>query len=238
MRMKNLIVLLASAVMAAGLLQPAGAQAPAAPAPDPNAPVYVVGYIDIMPAQKNAAIAVFRQYIPACRREDGNQRCEIVQRMEQQNEFAILQVWRDQKAYQTHLAGPAAQMRDRVKPMLASPYDQRPQTGLAVLPPAPPPPGRVVYAIAHVDVLPARADEFAGMMRQFADGARKEPGNGRFEVLRQYAPRLNHFTLIEIWSNKRTLEAHQVQPATIQFRERLQPALGGLYDERLYKVLD
>jgi len=57
-------------------------------------------------------------------------------------------------------------------------------------------------------------------------------------VLQQLAPRTNHFTIVEIWTNKRQLEAHQALPRSIEYREKLQPNIGALYDERLYKVLD
>ena len=71
-----------------------------------------------------------------------------------------------------------------------------------------------------------------------AEASRKDAGNGRFEVLQQVAPRTNQFTFVEIWSNKRQLETHQALQRTIQFRDKLQPLMSALYDERLFKVLD
>jgi quinol monooxygenase YgiN len=219
-----------------GSIQMASAQATTSP--NPSAMIYVVSYLDVVARQKAQGITMLKQFRTACAGESGNLRCEAVQRMEQQNEFAILEVWKDEQAYQAHAAGPGAQLRARLKPILASPYDERVHTGFAVLAPQPAPAGRIVYAITHVDIMPSKAGEAGPVFSQMAEAGRKEAGNGRLEVLQQLAPRTNHYTLVEIWSNKRTLENHQALPATIQYRENLQPMMGALYDERLYKILD
>ena len=223
-----------AAVSAASL---ANAQAPAA-TPNPNAPVYVVGYIDVAQASKSQAINLLKQFRTACAKEDGNQRCEAAQRMEQQNEFVMLEIWKDQKSFQAHSTGPGAQFRDRLKPMLTSPYDERVHSALSVTPPQPAPSSRIVYAVTHIDVIPPRLAEAPPLLTPMAEASRKDAGNGRFEVLQQLPPRTNHFSFVEIWSNKRQLEAHQALPRTVQFRDKLQPLLGALYDERLYKVID
>lgn len=233
--MKSAAVMLASVVMTVAAMQTANAQAPA---PDPAAPVYVIGYIDVQNAVKPQAMALLKQFRTACAREDGNQRCEVVQRMEQQNEFATLEIWKDQASFQAHAKGAGAQLRDRLKPILGSPYDERVHTGFAITPPQPAPSGRIVYAITHIDVIPPRLTEAPPVLTSMAEASRKDAGNGRLEVLQQLAPRTNHFSIVEIWSNKRQLEAHQALPRSIQFREQLQPLIGALYDERLYKILD
>jgi len=229
------VYLLAAAL--ACIAVPVYAQAPAAPAPNPNAPVYVVSYIDITQAAKNQAMTILKQFRTACAKEDGNQRCEAVQRMEQQNEFALLEIWKDQKSYQAHASGAGAQLRDKLKPIQGSPYDERVRTGFAVLPPQPAPSGRIVYAITHVDIIPPRLNDAQPILTQMADASRKDNGNGRLEVLQQ-SNRANHFSVVEIWSNKRMLEGHQALPRTIQYREQIFPVTGAPYDERLYKILD
>jgi quinol monooxygenase YgiN len=230
-------LLAASAVLLASAISTANAQAPA-PQADPNAPVYVVGYIDVVQAFKAQAMKLLKQFRVNCAKEDGNQRCEVAQRMEQQNEFVALEIWKDQKSFQVHGAGPGAQLRDTLKPMLGSPYDERIHTAMSVVPPLPAPAGRIVYAVTHVDVIPPRLDAAQPLFSDMADASRKDTGNGRIEVLQQLTPRTNHFTIVEIWSNKRQLEAHQALPRTVQFREKLQAVIGALYDERLYKILD
>ncbi len=229
--MKSLLV----AVLVACAVLPARAQAPQT---RPNGPLYVVAHVDVVRQGKAQAMTLLKQYAASCARESGNLRCEAIQRMEQQNQFAVLEVWKDQPAFQAHAAGSGAQLRARLKPLLASPYDERVHSGVAVLPPRTPPSGRVVYVIAHVDVAPARADEAAALLAQMAQGSRRNRGNERLEVLRQAAPAANLFTIVEIWGNKRLLDAHHAVPSTIQFRDKLQPMIGPPYDERVYKVLD
>lgn len=232
--MKSVCLVVAALV---STIMSAHAQAPAAPQPNPNAPVYIATYVDVVPVAKSQAMTILKQFRTACAKEDGNLRCEAVQRMEQQNEFAILEVWKDQKTFQAHASGPGTQLRDKLKPLLASPYDERVHTGLAILPPQPTPSGRIVYAITHVDVIPPRTNDVITALGQMAEASRKDQGNGRLEVLQQVG-RPNHFTVVEIWNNKRMLENHQVLPRTIQFREQIFPMLGAPYDERLYKILD
>jgi len=233
-------VVVAACVAWMGLTQIAQAQSlsPDSP-PNPDAPVYVVTYLDILPPAKNAAIALLKQVRDACRKEDGNVRCEFVQRMERQNQFALLEVWQNQKAYAAHGSAPATvQWRDKLKPSLNSPIDERVHTAFSVQPPQLPPSGRIVYVVTHVDAIPPRAGDAATALTNMAEAGRRDPGAGRLEVLQQLAPKTDHFTLIEIWTNRKVLEAHQMTPGYIQYRDALQPALGALYDERLFKLPD
>jgi quinol monooxygenase YgiN len=142
--MRAFAVVVASALMSAAAVLTARARAPAPPAADPAALVYVIGYIDVVTPAKAQAMTLLKQFRTACAREDGNQRCEIVQRMEQQNEFVTLEIWKDQAAFKAHAAGAGAQLRERLKTLLASPYDERVHTGFSVLPPRDAPGGRGV----------------------------------------------------------------------------------------------
>ncbi len=238
--MKLTALILANATMAAMIvttaIHSASAQTPATS--NPNAPVYVVGYIDVLPSMKAQAMVFLKQARANCTKAAGNLRCEIVQRMEQQNEFARLEIWKDQAAFKAHAAGGGAQFSEKLKPMLASPYDERIHTAMSALAPQAPPGGRIVYAITHIDVIPPRIEPALPVLSKMADDGRKDAGNGRLEILQQFAPATNHFTVVEIWGNKRQLEAHQASPQAIKFREQLQPAIGAPYDERLYKILD
>ena len=223
------------ALAAASAALPASAQTPAAP--NPAAPVYVVGYIDVTQASKSQAMTIIKQFRSACAKEDGNQRCEAAQRMEQQNEFVVLQVWKDQKSFEAHNKGPGAQFRGRLRPILSSPYDERVHSALSVMPPQPAPSGRVVYVVTHIDIAVSRVADAPPLLTQMAEASRRDAGNSRFEVLQQRAPAASQFTLVEIWSNKRQLEAHQALPRTIQFRDKLQPLMEALYDAVSYTHL-
>jgi quinol monooxygenase YgiN len=53
----------------------------------------------------------------------------------------------------------------------------------------------------------------------------------------QLPNRLNHFAVIETWRDRQTLEAHQAAAHTRDFRTKLAPMAGALYDERLYRLV-
>jgi quinol monooxygenase YgiN len=235
--MKPLYLLILSGAMMASLPQ-AGAQAPATETPNTDAPIYVVRYIDVLPSMKKAANTVLKQVREACRTDPGNLRCEIAERLEQQNQFVVLEIWKDQKALDAHGTNAAATAaHDKIKPMLESPYDVRIHRGLSVVPPQSPPSGRITYVVTHVDVIPPRAADAVTLLTKMAETGRNEAGNGRLEVLQQLN-RPNHFSVVEIWPNRKIFENHAASPAIIAFRNELQPMAGALYDQRLYKVPD
>src|SRR5262249_53512201 len=66
--------------------------------------VYVVSYVDVGPAARATAANFLRQLANASRKDEGNMRFDILQRMAPSNQFAIVAVWKDQKAYDAHLA--------------------------------------------------------------------------------------------------------------------------------------
>jgi quinol monooxygenase YgiN len=66
--------------------------------------VYVVSYIDVAPAARGEATSLLGQLANASRKDEGNMRFDILQRTAPSNQFAIVAVWKDQKAYDAHLA--------------------------------------------------------------------------------------------------------------------------------------
>jgi quinol monooxygenase YgiN len=207
--------------------------------PSADEPIYVVRYIDVLPAKTKVAIAAVKQVRDVCRRDPGNVRCEIAERLEQPNQFVVIEIWKDQKAldaYGTNTAATAAY--DKIKPMLESPYDIRIHRGLSIASPlSPPNNGRMIFVVTHVDVILPRAGEGITLLTRMAEARRSDPGSGRLEVLQQLN-RPNHFSVVEIWPSRRVFEDHATSPAIIAFRNELQPLAGALYDQRLYKVPD
>ena len=53
----------------------------------------------------------------------------------------------------------------------------------------------------------------------------------------QQTNRPNHFTVIEAWKDRKAYDASRSADAQRQFRDKLGPMLGALYDERLYQTL-
>ena len=97
-------------------------------------------------------------------------------------------------------------------------------------------PPKTFYVVTYVDVFPAFAADAATLLRQFTADSRKDRGSVRFEVLRDVA-RVNHFSIVEVWDNQKSYEAHLALAHTKTFRDKLQAGLGSPFDERLYNDL-
>ena len=207
------------------------AQAPA------GGTAYVVTYIEVLPSSQGEATGLLKQVAAASRKEAGNERYDILQRIDRKNQFVILEAWTDLKAAEAHAGGDALkQFKDKLKPLQASFYDERPSNGIAVAP-APASVGKgSIYSVTHVDVIPPSKDDCIVMLKKLADDTRKEPNAERFEAWQQNN-RANHFTVTEIWKNRAAHDAHVAAATTTEFREKLGPMSGALYDERLYRSL-
>jgi quinol monooxygenase YgiN len=210
-----------------------------APAPSPiEGSVYSVIYVEVMPTATAEGSTLLRRYRTATRTEDGTLRCEVVQRIGQPHQFAVLEVWRDQKAFEAHGKGASStDMRAGIAAIRNAPTDERVHTGLSVGPIASAPAAGAVYVVTHVDVIPPRKDDGVAAVKQLAADGRAGQGNVRFEVVQQ-ANRPNHFTVVEIWASAKAAEAHSMAAATRQFRDKLASMTGALYDERMYTALD
>ena len=221
-------MLIAAAMAAAPV---AMAQAPA------GGTAYMVTYIEVVPSSQGEATGLLKQVAGASRKEAGNQRYDILQRIDRKNQFVILEAWTDLKAAEAHTGGDALkQFKDKLKPLQASFYDERPSNGLAVAS-APASVGKgSIYAVTHVDVIPPSKDDCIVMLKKLADDTRKEPNAESFEAWQQNN-RANHFTVTEIWKNRAAHDGHVAAATTKEFREKLGPMSGALYDERLYRSL-
>jgi quinol monooxygenase YgiN len=86
--------------------------------------VIVVSHVDVAP---NPQVAVMlKDLAEASRKEPGNVRFDVVQHTMRANHFTVVEVWRDQKALDAHVAAPhTRQYRDTLQPMTGSPLDER-----------------------------------------------------------------------------------------------------------------
>ncbi len=201
-------------------------------------PVYVVSYIDGAPASNASVVKALRQLAAASRKDDGNQRLEILQRIAPPNQFVMVSIWKDQKAYDAHAgAAHTKDFREKMKPQLISLVDDRVHSGFEI---ASGPAGKVaagaIFVVTHVDVPPPRKDDCEAALKTLAADSRKEPGVVRFEVFQQ-SSRPNHFTVVEVWKNQKAYDDHLVSAHNKKFRDTLTPMTGALYDERTYKAL-
>jgi quinol monooxygenase YgiN len=211
----------------------------AAPAVQAQDAAYVVSYFETMPAAQNEAAALVRGLGEASRKDAGNLRFDVLQRISQPNHFAIIEAWKDAAAQSLHMAGAhVKQFREKLQPLLRSPYDERPHApmnvGSAQLANAT---RDAVYVVTHVDFIPPEKENGIAMVKSLAESSRKDDGNLRFEGLQQIS-RPNHLTLVEVWKDSKALDNHGVTPHMKSFREKLSPVSGSLFDERLYKSIN
>jgi quinol monooxygenase YgiN len=199
-----------------------------------SATYYTVTYIEVGPPSTAQGVALVRQYGEASRKDAGAVRVEVLQRIDRPNQFTVLAAWTEPKAFEAHQAAPAArEFHAKLQPLLASPNDLRLHHGLAVGTSTAPSPAGAIYVVTHVDVIPPRKDDAVAALKQLAEDSRKDPGHVRFDVVQQ-TNRPNHFTVVEVWTDRKAFDAHGLASPTRRFRDQLAPMSGSLYDERLY----
>jgi quinol monooxygenase YgiN len=202
-------------------------------AADPT--VYVVRYIELLPAAEQQGAGLLKQLADASRKEAGVVRFDVLERTAPASQFAIIEAWKDQAALDAHIAAAHKQFIAAVQPLLLAPLDERLCIASDVAP-APAIPGNARYVVTHVDVGPPSRDAGFALLKSFAGPSRKDNGNLGFDVLQQSA-RNNHFEVLEVWKSPEAQDAHEISQGNKDFRAKLQPLLGALYDQRVYKPL-
>ena len=202
-----------------------------------SGPVYIVTYFDVAPTAAQQSLTIARQFAEASRKEDGNAGFEVFEEIGRPSRFAILEVWRDKKASDAHNAGVAATaFHDKLQPLMIGGFGVRPHGSLSVAAPKGQVPSDAVYVLTHVDVFPTHKDKAVELVKPQADAARKDEGNLRYDVV-QWDGHPNHFTLVEVWRDRKAFDASVVAPHNKEFRDQLTPLEGALYDERLYQAV-
>jgi quinol monooxygenase YgiN len=202
-----------------------------------NGPLYLVTYFEVAPTAAAQGAGIARQYAEASRKEAGNGEFEVFQEIERPSRFAILEAWRDKQASDAHNSGAAATaFRGKLQPILIGGFGVRPHGGLSVVSPETRAPREALYVLTHVDVFPTFKDQAVELVKGQSEAARKNNGNLRYDVL-QWDGHANHFTLVEVWRDRKTFDAGVVTPQNKEFRDKLTPLEGALYDERLYHAI-
>ena len=232
-------VLVGAAGTAGMLATEAVAQTSPAPAATPPESPYAVTYIEVEPAQADAARRLLARYQEAVK-DKGALEFAVFEQMGRPNHFAIVERWPSAKAREDNAASaPGQAFRSALTPLLIAPYDERPHFALSVEAPSSgttPAPLAGVFVITHVDIVPPKRDDGVAAVRTLAERCAGKAGNVRFDALVQ-ASRLNHLTLVEAWTDAPAQEAHSAATPTRSFRSILGPMSGALYDERLYALL-
>jgi quinol monooxygenase YgiN len=225
-------------LIAAAMIATAPVALGQAPPVQPTGPAYMVTYLEVLPSGEGETANLLKQVAAASRKEAGNQRYDILQRVDRKNQFAILEAWSDAKAAEAHAGGAALKVfKEKLTPLRVSFYDERPSNGVTVAP-SPPSAGKdSIYAITHVDVIPPKRDDCVVMLTKLATDSRAMPNSERFEAWVQ-SNRSNHFTVTSTWKNRAAFDASVIAASTRDFRENLSTMTGALYDERLYASVE
>ena len=213
------------------------AQVPSPPPPPPDANTYAVTYVDIRPSGRDAAVAAFRQYVRASAAEDGRIRIDVLEQIGRPAHFVVVERWADAKAMQAHSAAPGTRrLLEALQPIRLTGYDERTYITLSTTP-AVRAGGRAIAVVSHVDTVPTPGRNPPVMLREFAEVSRRDEGNLRFDVMQQ-AARRGHFTVFEVWRDRKALEAHAAAAHTTQFRETATPMTGSPLDERWFRIVE
>jgi quinol monooxygenase YgiN len=223
--------LLGAALLAGLAIGPAYAQ----PATSGGGAVYVVTYFEVGATFANKTATQLKAFAAATRKENGNENIEVLREVGPAGRFAMVEKWRDHATAEAHEAAVKA-LSAKLQPMLASPFDTRACIALDVgaLPSSLGP--TAGYVLTHVDVVPTHKDEAIALLHQLAAASRKEHGALRFDALQQ-GNRPNHSFLVEAWADAKAHDAHVMAAATREFRSRLLPLQGALFDERIYQPI-
>ncbi len=192
-------------------------------------------YVELQGAATKTGVALLKQYRDGARKEAGNVEAEIGQEIGRPNRFVLIEGWRDQSAFDAHeKADATARVRDALTAIQHNPPDQRVNIGFDVAPSA----GQGAFiAETHIDVIPPRQAATEVALKAEAAATRKDPGNLRWDVFQQLAPRTNHFNVLAVWRAQKDFDKYATAAHSAQFRETMAPLLGALYDERLYKMM-
>ena len=221
-------LVLGAAALAATLVSTAHAQSGA---------IYVVTYVDVMSNAAASGTTLLERYWDASRKETGNISFDVLREIARPNRFVVLEIWSDSAARDAHAKASASrEFADKLKAIESAPPDVRLNNGVYVEPPKAESPHSPIYVVTHVDVVPSSKDDCVRLLKVMSDDTRNDLGNISYDVLQQ-ANRPNHFSVVEVWANRKALDDHANAEHTRAFREKLSPMAGALFDERFYMVL-
>jgi len=197
--------------------------------------IYGVTVLDVAPNAANQGVALLKQYRDGSLKQAGNLGITLLQEADWPNRFIIYEGWKDQAAYEANeKSAHTAQLRDKLKPIAAAPYDRRNYNVISVGPAQPTAGGDTVYMQLHLDVFPPGIDATLAAAKAVAEAARKGEGNLRYDVVRSVNPPQSHTTLLAAWQNRKAFDAYENSAYARQFRDTVGPLLGSPFDDRLY----
>ena len=88
--------------------------------------ICVVNHVDVTGEHAEAASKLLQQYAADTRKDKGAVRVEAAVQMSRPNHFVVIEVWQNKESYDAHVdAAHTKQFREKIQPMLGSPFDER-----------------------------------------------------------------------------------------------------------------
>ena len=100
--------------------------APASHAQSPGDKLFVVTHVDLTPNYAADGAKLLQQFAADSRHDPGVARFELLQDNGRSNHFTLVEVWESSKAFEAHEAAEHTKsFREKLQPMLGSPFDER-----------------------------------------------------------------------------------------------------------------
>lgn len=92
------------------------------------AKLYVIAHVDIAVPGGNLdePLRLLREFVADSQKDAGAVRVELLQQDNRHNHFTIVEVWQTRRDFDAHSAAEhTKQFREKIQPMLGSPFDER-----------------------------------------------------------------------------------------------------------------
>jgi len=88
--------------------------------------LYVVTHVDLTPNYTADGTKLLQKFASDTRKDKGVVRFELLDDISRKNHFTLVGVWENQAAFEAHLeAAHTKEFREKLQPMLGSPFDER-----------------------------------------------------------------------------------------------------------------
>jgi quinol monooxygenase YgiN len=205
-------------------------------APQSGTTFHAVSYVEVLNSSgaHSSAIAALKAYQTACKGQEGFGRLESFEQSGRPGHFVFVETWRDEDAFNKRSAAAQKALADALDRIRISDVDRRPYKTFNAAD-ASRTSRDTVYVITHVDASPQ--PQLPMMLLRLAEDSRRDDGNLRFDII-QHTQRANHYTIIEAWRDRKSLDAHTAALHTKQYREEFAPMAGSPLDERVFQAME